>query len=287
MLKQSLQLIGYGIGIAGPDSGSAEGPYVLQKSSVPAVTWQNILTMETKVSQLAAIAPIADVCGKLAVLAQKNSLSHTPFVVIGGDHSSAIGTWSGVSAASHPQDIGLIWIDAHLDSHTPESSHSKNVHGMPLAALLGYGDKRLTQILNPQSKIKPENLCIIGVRSFEAEEAELLKQLGVKIFWMEDVHQSGLIAIFQQAIKHVTQHTATYGISLDLDAIDPKDAPGVTVQEPDGIKAQELLICLQQIAKSQLPCALEIAEFNPKKDIDQRTEKLIWSLINTVYKFKE
>src|SRR5665213_879539 len=161
--------------------------------------------------------------------------------VVGGDHSCAIGTWSGVyDAMHHLGDIGLIWIDAHMDSHTPETTPTNHIHGMPLACLLGYGYPTLTGVLHAAPKFKPENVCLIGVRSYEKGEAALLKHLNVRVFFMEEVQERGFEVVLAEAVQHVNQHTIGYGITLDIDAVDPLEAPGVDVPEPEGIHVKAL-----------------------------------------------
>jgi arginase len=198
------------------------------------------------------------------------------FCVLGGDHSCAIGTWSGVhEAISAKGDLGLIWVDAHMDSHTPETSPSGRVHGMPLAVLLGHGDTSLTSILNSSPKIKPENLCLIGIRSYEPGEAALLEKLKIRIYFMEEVRQRGFVAVLQEAVAHVKQHTHAYGLTIDLDSLDPHEAPGVDVPEENGIHVAELYQGLQSIIQDPQLIATEITEFDPTHDQEQKTEKII------------
>ncbi len=141
-------------------------------------------------------------------------------VVIDGDHSCAIGTWSGVYSAlaqqiANPQ-LGLIWIDAHMDSHTMATSPSGAIHGMPVASLLGHGETKLCRIASNANKIQPANLCLIGIRSFEPAEAQLLNKLGVKVFYMKDIHEHGFQQVFEHAKTHVTQNSDKYGCHSTL-----------------------------------------------------------------------
>ncbi|MHB1220778.1 MAG: arginase [Gammaproteobacteria bacterium] len=277
-----LHLLGCASGIAGADLGSGNGPLTMQKStfladlSVP-VVWKDMLKgvpgreMDKAVSTL---------CTALAKQTAKLTRDKAFFSVLGGDHSCAIGTWSGVFDAKYAEgDIGLIWIDAHMDSHTPETSETGRIHGMPLAALMGHGYAALTEILNKQPKFKPENVCLIGVRSYESGEADLLKRLNVKVYFMDEVKQRGFDAVLQEAVKRVSQHTIGYGISLDLDGIDPLDAPGVDVPEPDGIRALDLQEGLKNIAHDPRLIAVEIVEFDPQYDEDRKTEQLVVSVL--------
>lgn len=287
--KPELTIIGYASGIGANNPGCGLGPALVQTSAylqgIPLhLKWQEMLYPHENTRGLQAIPAITKMCGGLAKMTQQLTQNHQAFVVMGGDHSCAIGSWSGTAMGIAPQGkLGLIWIDAHLDSHTPDSTISGNVHGMPLAALLGYGDLSLTQLLSPQPKIAPENVCIIGVRSFEPPEKKLLENLKVRIYYMDEVKERGLKTIFNEALLHVKKNTAAYGISLDLDAIDPNEAPGVGTPEPGGIHAQDLMDALRQVLQDPNFLGAEIVEFNPENDVNHKTEKIIGDLIYALF----
>lgn len=272
-----LHVIGYASGTGGADAGSEQGPLVIQQSPLVAklpLHWDAMLHVPSEAMRLDQ--KIREICLQLATHASQLARNHTFFCTIGGDHTSGIGTWSGVYDALHQQgDIGLIWIDAHLDSHTPETSESGNIHGMPVASLLGYGYDTLTSILQSAPKIKPENLCMIGIRSFERGEAELLKKLNVKIFYMKEVLERGFNVILQEAIAHVSQHTIGYGVSFDIDALDPEDAPGVDSPVVHGIKPTDFFASIKRMANDPRFLAAEIVEFNPARDHQALTEKIV------------
>lgn len=232
----------------------------------------------------------------------KNVLKHEKEVtVIGGDHSCAIGTWSGVAKANlHRGPVGLIWVDAHMDAHTPTTSPTGNLHGMPVAHLLGYGDPRLTEIFGLCPKIRPQNLALVGIRSFEAEERELLEKLKVKIFlrkrvhiktvhfqvpifYDEDIQKRGLKAVMNDALTVVNDGTDCFGMSIDVDAFQIQDAPGTGTPENGGIVAAEFLNYLKTI-NYQRHIATEIVEFMPEKDDEVKTtEKLVVNLLEAIY----
>jgi arginase len=286
MNKQDIYLLGYAVGLAGADIKTSEGPKTIQNSPYMQLLadkglqyhWQGIVEAEHKSHNI--VQAISDASHELAQHTDALVAAGKFFVVVGGDHTSAIGTWSGVSYAMQEKgDIGLIWIDAHKDSHTPETSLTGRIHGMPLASLLGYGLPNLTQIMHPKSKIKPENVCLIGVRSFEEGEAELLKRLNVRVYYMEEVKRLGINKVLQEAIAYVKQGTVGYGISLDLDGIDPIDAPAVSVPEADGINGQALLLAMALLANDRELLGFEIVEFIPENDIGHRTEKLLVQLL--------
>lgn len=287
MNKITLPLIGYASGIAAGDPGCGKGPLVLQQANFCdeltqadlQAYWEALLFPPTMQSKLQAVA---DICTRTALLTQHLTQQNKLFAVLGGDHSCAIGTWSGVSTVKQG-NIGLIWIDAHMDSHTPETTESGNIHGMPLASLLGYGATELTHILSSHSKLQPEHLSLIGVRSFEAGEAELLYRLGVKIYFMEEVQQRGIDVVLAEAIQRANAGTVGYGLSIDLDAIDPSDAPGTGAKEPHGIRSKLLCKALQQIQVNKNFLGIEIVEFDPVHDQKLKTQKLIKDILLNIF----
>lgn len=274
-----LHFIGYASGMAAADPSCSVGPTLicstLQHRLEQAFAEKSILYPEQIKSKLEAIDPLRKLNQRLANQTSHLVTTGKRFVVCGGDHSSAIGTWSGVADALGVHGpLGLIWIDAHMDSHTPETSWSQNLHGMPLAVLLGYGPEELTRI-GPYPALHPENLCLIGIRRFEPEEARLLERLGVTVYDMQHVKSSSLSQIWSDALALVKKNTIAYGVSLDLDAIDPTEAPGTGSREPDGLSSAELLNCLKELPDDPKWTGIEIAEFNPRLDQNHQTEELI------------
>jgi arginase len=205
-----------------------------------------------------------------------------PFLVIGGDHSCAMGTWPGVlKALPETEELGLIWIDAHMDAHTFETSPSGNIHGMPVSALLGKADARLSALYPANRYIKPENLIQIGIRSYEQEEYALLQEAGVRIIFADQI--THLAQTLQAAIEQLSQTCLMIGISLDLDFIDPIDAPGVETPAPGGFRAAELMAALRSVNRHAKLCGLEISEYNPENDPDNKTLDLIKAIIEAFY----
>ena len=166
-----------------------------------------------------------------------------------------------------------------MDSHTPADSESGAVHGMPLACLLGDGPRELAPMQDSRGRLLPENVCLIGARSFEPAEQWRLARLGVRVYTMADVEKRGLVAILEEAHAIVTRTTAGYGITLDVDVIDPTDAPGTGSPEPGGIAADELIDGIRALTTRSQPLALEIAEFNPHRDEHGRTAALITDIV--------
>lgn len=289
-MKQDVKLIGYASGIAANNIDTGLAPWYLQYhhelfQTLPfTTTWLEVVSTFSLHRGVAAVAEITTINLKLAQCVNKLVKKQEKFCVIGGDHSSAIGTWSGIVHAYREQgDIGLIWIDAHMDSHTPQTTETQNLHGMPLSHLLGTGFDSLLTLLDTAPKLKPENVCLIGIRSYQAAEYQFLEKLGVKIIFMEEVLQQGLQTVFATALAHVSRNTIGVGISIDLDALDPHDAPGVGYREANGIAASELLTTLGNIPIATPFLGLEITEYNPLHDEKQKTAKLLIEIIRAIY----
>ena len=295
-LANKISVIGVASCYGAKDMRCADAPIVFQKlADTPLfkesenITWvKNIYPDHIPTSNSDKISVISEVCKQLARHTNHTIRNQESFVVIGGDHSCAIGTWSGAySALQMHGDIGLIWIDAHMDSHTMATSPTNAIHGMPLACLLGYGDKLLTGIESSANKLKPSNVCLIGIRSYEKEEEEFLKKLGVKIFYIEDVEKLGIYEVLKQAKIVVSQNTVAYGMSIDLDGIDPNDAPGVGSPEKNGLNAEALINALKKLDFNDEFIGLEIAELNSERDLDDKTAKLAIQLINTIFQVRK
>jgi arginase len=277
------QIIGAAIGLGAKDSRCEYGPAALQAGGIldrlqqqsPASTWSGILHARGSARGSDILPGIAAFCTRLARATHKAVRTGRCAWVIGGDHSCAIGSWSGIASA-YDRPLGLIWIDAHLDSHTPDSSPSGAVHGMPLACLLGVGPPALTELGGHGPKLRAQNVSVLGVRSFEPAEELLLQRLGVHIVLMDEVRRRGMSAVLAEAIDRVSRNTAGFGVTIDLDAVDPRDAPGVGSPEPGGIAGAELVQALAQLRDRRDVAGVEIAEFNPERDINGATATLIY-----------
>lgn len=289
-MTRLIDVIGVASGQGAADHGCQDGPEVLRTLGflrdldVPhgVCTWRDIVH--------AAEEPDAEPLWQVAVIAQAVAdrvaaslhRGHFP-LVIGGDHSCAVGTWSAVQANLRERGrLGLIWIDAHMDSHTFRTSPSRALHGMPLACLLGHGDERLTRIAGPAPKLLPEDICLIGVRSFEWGEAALLKNLGVRIYFMNEVQERGISEVFAEAWERANRETAGCGISLDLDAFDPAEEPGVGSPVAGGLHHADLEAALRAVHGDPRLQALEIVEYNPYADRHFVTAQTIHDLCRSV-----
>ena len=281
-----LKLIGYASGIAANNPDCALAPWHLYNhpkwfEHLPQiVSWHDFLKINSEFSGAQALPQVSKILHDLSDAVLPLAQNNESFVVIGGDHSSAVGTWSAVAYANRAKgDIGLIWFDAHMDSHTPKTSITQNIHGMPLAALLGEGAIDLCQILDDQPKLKSQNVCLIGVRSYEEEERQFLESLGVRIYYIEEIKKRGLNSVVNEAYELVNRHTCGFGISIDMDIMDPEDAPGVGCRESGGIHGKDLLDTLTHIPQTKPCLGMEITEYNPLLDKDNKTAHLLISLL--------
>lgn len=214
------------------------------------------------------------------------AVNHQKFpVVVGGDHASAIGTWSGIISSLQAEgEFGMIWIDAHMDSHTIATSPSGGTyHGMPIAILLGHGKDKFINLASNKIKISPKHICLIGVRSYEKGEEDLLEKLGVRVYKMQEVQERGFDEVYKESLEIVKSGTKGYGVSIDLDAFDPEDAPGVGSRESGGLRKEDVLPSLKNACIDSKLKGLEIAEYNPKRDIKNKTAILVEDIMETFF----
>lgn len=288
------RLIGYASGNGAGISGCGDAPEMIKDSSLfselyetNTVKWGDLFSPADPAVKKSHLPTITTLSQQLAKAVDKAVAASEFFITVGGDHSCGIGTWSGAAHAYRDRgDIGLIWFDAHLDAHTFDTTPSGNIHGMPVACLLGHGDAALISILDKQPKLKPENLVFIGSRSYEDGEHTLLKRLGVKIYYMEEVLTCGFTPIFQEALAIVKANTVGYGISIDLDGLDPEEAPGVGSPEVDGVHTEDLYRALALCKNDTKLIGAEIAEFNPRLDQEHKTAKITLELLKLLTRGK-
>ncbi len=219
---------------------------------------------------------ITATCTKHAELVLRTLESGKTPIVLGGDHSVAAGTVAGVAEFHRRQSqaIGLIWNDAHTDINTPESSPSGNVHGMPLAAIMGLGLPELANIFGFSPKVAPENCVLVGIRDIDAVEKENVRKAGVEVFTMRDIDERGMRTVMEEALRLAGRGTAGYHISLDMDWIDPEDAPGVGTPVRGGATYREAHLAMEIIADHGRMTSFEIVEVNPVIDEHNRTADL-------------
>ena len=211
-------------------------------------------------------------------------LGHFP-LVLGGDHSIAVGTISGVAGFARKQAsrVGLLWVDAHGDINTPESSPSGNIHGMPLAALLGYGPEALTDVADHGPKLDPTNVALVGIRSLDAGEKKLLKETGVQVHTMSEIDRHGVHRAMEKALARITDGTEYVHVSFDLDALDPTVAPGVGTPVKGGLDYREAHLIMEVIADAGIMTSLEMVEVNPILDQGNASAALAVELVQSAF----
>jgi arginase len=224
---------------------------------------------------------ITEVCEYLAQLVEKTLARGFLPIVLGGDHSIAMGTLAGVARHFQRMDqsLGLIWFDAHADFNTPETSPSGNIHGMPLAAVVGVGPSSLTNIYNVTAKVKPRDAVLVGVRDIDSAEKKLIASSAVRVFTMRDIDERGMRSVVDEAIKIATQQTAGLAVSWDMDFLDPSFAPGVGTPVKGGASYRESHLAMEMIADSGKLLSLELVEVNPVLDHMNTTASLGVELI--------
>lgn len=219
---------------------------------------------------------IADTCKGLAEISGKALEEGFLPLVLGGDHSIAVGTTAG-AAAHYRKDskrIGLIWLDAHGDMNTPESSPSGNIHGMPLASIMGYGPPELTELAGIKPMVEPRSVALVGVRDLDSRERRLVKDSGVHVFTMRDIDERGMREVMSEALRFTSDDTAGIAVSLDMDFVDPSDAPGVGTPVRGGVTYREAHLALEMIADSRSMISFELVEINPVIDLHNTTATL-------------
>jgi arginase len=270
-------------GAGARDGGCKDGPTAFQRywarkaGSSARLTWEpgpgNLYT------EIGTPVDIVARTGRwLAWTTRRLTRRRERFLVIGGDHSCAIGTWSG-AAEGLRAPLGLVWIDAHMDMHVPETSPSGAINGMALAALVGYGSPELTALSYGRGAVAPRNVCLIGARSFELEELTFAKRHGIRVIGMKELHRRGIADACAEACAIAGTGVAGYGVSLDLDVFDPANAPGVGTRAPGGIRPGDFVDAWTDMTRSALCVGVEIVEYNPHRDKGGRTAQLLGELV--------
>lgn len=231
--------------------------------------------------KLRNLGAVVEACTKLAEQVA-TAVEHKKFpLVLGGDHSIAIGTLAGL--AQHYKNLGVIWYDAHADMNTAETSPSGNIHGMPLAVAMGLGHEKLTHIGGEQPKIDPKNLVIIGARSVDEGERELIKEKGIKVYSMHEIDRLGMAAVMEDALAYLrSREIDGLHLSLDLDGLDPMYTPGVGTPVPGGITYRESHLAMEMLQESNLLTSAEFVEVNPVLDTKNATANVAVGLMGSL-----
>ena len=228
---------------------------------------------------------IYHVCNRLRMRVARILEAGAIPVVLGGDHSIAIGTVAGIAEhhRARGEEIGLIWVDAHADMNTPESSPTGNVHGMPLAVLLGMGHERLVEMGGFAPKVRRENVCLIGIRNLDESEKRIVRASGIHAYTMREIDERGMQAVMAEALGHAQHGTAGFHLSFDLDGMDPNDVPGVGTPVRGGIDWREANLLMEMAADTGKLLGLEITELNPIMDVRNQSGTVAVDLIASAF----
>ena len=230
------------------------------------------------------VAAVRAVCEKVADRARDMVLGGLFPIFLGGDHSVSIGTVSGVAGAARDPGVGrtgVLWVDAHADFNTPETSPSGNVHGMPLATLTGRGHPDLVGVGGEGASIRPEDTALVGLRSVDAEERQFLKEAGVNVYTMKEVDAYGAATVIRRAL-HDLSHLDRVHLSLDLDAVDPEVAPGVGTPVRGGLTYREAHLIMELANEAGIVTSLDVVEVNPILDVRNGTAELAVELVGSL-----
>jgi arginase len=223
---------------------------------------------------------------KLLARGTEKIMAHGHFpLILGGDHSIAVGSISGIAAFARKKrkKIGLLWIDAHGDMNTPATSPSGNVHGMPLATLLGFGPGDLKSIGGAFQKVSPDNVALVGIRSLDAGERKFIENTGVHVYTMADIDRQGIHRIMKKALTRVTSGTEYVHVSFDLDSVDPTIAPGVGTPVKGGLDYREAHLIMESINDARVMTSLEIVEVNPILDTQNTSAEFAVELVQSAF----
>ena len=222
------------------------------------------------------LAEIADTCRRHAQWVMRSLRQGWMPLVLGGDHSIAIGTVAGVSEYYRRKGkrIGLIWVDAHADLNTPETSPSGNIHGMPLACCLGLGPRELTRLFDSAPYVDPSNAVLVGVREVDLTEKPAAKSAGLTAYTMRDIDERGLRTVMGEAIAIADRDTAGFCVTLDMDFVDPSEAPGVGTPVRGGATYREAHLVMEMVSDAGRMLSFEIVEINPVFDVANKTAQL-------------
>lgn len=235
------------------------------------------------------LGTVTKACSELAESVQSVHAEGGLPLVIGGDHSIAIGSISGVAAdiarrnggKPAPEKLAVIWFDAHADINTESTSPSGNIHGMPISCLLGVGPPELTSIGYPGPKLTPDKIVQIGLRDIDDEEKKLIRDFGINVFTMEDIDRRGIHAVIQEALFLTMEDTEFLHVSFDIDAVDPSIAPGTGTTKQGGLTYREAHYCLESIATTGRMTSFELVEVNPILDTQNKTAEIAVGLVGS------
>ncbi|MEA3191069.1 MAG: arginase [Thermoplasmata archaeon] len=291
MLQDTIRIIGVPMDLGAGRRGVDMGPSAMRAANLHARVKElgykvqdagNVYTAEPeerkpKDARLKYLDEVLSACKDLADRVDKAVKDGVSPLVLGGDHSIAIGTQAGLARSSKRR--GLLWFDAHADFNTVETSPSGNIHGMPVSAVLGLGDPRLADFDTPGPKLDPRNVVYIGLRSVDRAEAEILTDSRVTYYTMRDVDQMGMAKVMEEALQKVSKGVDQVHLSFDLDVVDPRWAPGTGTTVQGGLTYRESHLAMEMLSDSGLLSSLEFVEVNPLLDTGNQTGDFAVGLI--------
>lgn len=293
-MKRRATVIGVPLDLGASKQGASGGPAAIRRAGVLKALEDLGIAVEdtgdlvvpkarpiTGKPKLRHGSTILKVCKDLAERTYQAVKDSSVPITLGGDHSLGVGSVSGVSDAyrEESKNIGLIWVDAHADINTPETSPSGNVHGMPVAHILGMGDRDFARLRGFHPKVQPRNVCLIGTRDVDKAEAINLRKSGIRVFSMQEIDRFGMGACVEQAIDIANDATAGFHLSFDIDAVDPGNAPGTGTLKRGGLTYREAHLLMELAADSERLLGLDLVEVNPLEDVQNSTAVLATELI--------
>jgi len=249
------------------------GYKVVDEGDIP---MRNIEEQEEEDSKLKYLSGVADMshvlCNRVKSLLDDGKFP----LILGGDHSMSVGSLAGIGQHCREQGktLGVIWVDAHADMNTAETTPSGNIHGMPLAVAMGYGHPTLTAIGGSEPKVDPRNVALVGLRSIDPGERELIKELGVAAYTMFDIDRHGMYEIASRVLEDMSRSVDHLHISFDVDSVDPRFASGVGTPVPGGLSYREIHLFMEMVSQIEAFASLEVAEVNPILDVRNETAEL-------------
>lgn len=292
-------ILGVPMDLGASRRGTDMGPSALRYSglsdSLRALGWEvtreqdiHVPSMETRLQKEERARfkdEIRYVCTRLCARVEAVLEAGVKPLVLGGDHSIAMGTVAGVAShfRNHKKRIGLLWFDAHADMNTPETSPTGNIHGMPLAHLLGFGDPVLAGIGGFSPKLRAENVALVGIRDVDILEREVVRKAGVRVFTMREIDERGMAAVADEAIEVVTKGTGGFHVSFDVDGLDPTVAPGTATPVAGGVEYREAHLLLEHVADTGRMTSMEVVELNPITDQGNISAERVKQLILSAF----
>ncbi|MCA1811290.1 MAG: arginase [Halobacteriales archaeon] len=291
MLRSTVRVIGVPMDLGAGRRGVDMGPSAMRAANLHARIKElgykvqdtgNVFTAEPeerkpKDPKLKYVDEVLAACKELADRVDRAVKEEVTPLVLGGDHSIAIGTQAGLARTSRRR--GLLWFDAHADFNTHDTSPSGNIHGMPVSAILGMGHERLADFDTPGAKLDPRNVVYIGLRSVDRQEAEILTDSRVTYYTMRDIDQMGMAKVMEEALQKVSKGVDQVHLSFDLDVVDPRWAPGTGTTVQGGLTWRESHLAMEMLSDSGLLSSLEFVEVNPLLDTGNQTGEFAAGLI--------